>query len=199
MTIRSQSCYQPYIRMRQRLQRWKLPGFPRRHARQALQNLAELRDLAPPRVSAAVLSTMWNRWVTARRFQRSAACVLGCSPTARDSIEHYACCPFVREAASAYLHLRLRGPPEAVSDFLLVSTPPGQRQPQSVITRMALLVYATYVVTNNARHGEMSRGRTEMIGMLQQGILQAAEGHCGAEAALRSITMSERAVRRRVA
>ena len=126
--------------------------------------------------------------------------MLGCSPTARDSIEHYACCRFVREAASAHLSLQLRPPPDAASDFLLVSIPPEQPHPQSTLLRMALFVYTTYTVTNNVRHN-MTTAASSLLapGMLHQAILQAAMGHCRAEAVMRDFGSFVRAVCKRCA
>ena len=177
--LRRRAPFDPQERMRQRLNRWRLPGFPRRTAARALQSLESVRTVAPPRVCAAVLSTMWNRWTTARRFQGAGRCVFLCSPTAQDSIEHYCSCAVVRQAYLKGLRLRLRAHPEALSDFLLVSLPPGDGQQNTILTRTALMVYATYVVTNAIRHG--GHKPAEALEMLRQAILNGAQGHRGAE------------------
>ena len=88
-------------RLRSRLARWMLPGFPGRRARKVAHNLGRLRLLVPPRLRAAVLSTILNRWTTRRRMrhlrrQERCSCVLGCSETADDSVEHYVRCPVWR-------------------------------------------------------------------------------------------------------
>ena len=184
--LRMQSAYDAQARMRARLERWKLPGFPRVVARKALLHLRQVRALAPPRVGAAVLSTMWNRWTTARRFQKSGKCVFGCSPTACDSIEHYACCTVVREVALRHLRLRLRAPPDAVADFVLADTIPLQPHPQSVLTRLALLIYAVYSAFNAARH-QPDTTPAVAAGMMHQAILQGAQGHRAAERVLREL------------
>ena len=55
-------------RMRERLERWHLPGLPLRIARASLRRLRRLRALGPPRLVAALLSAAWNRWCTQRCF-----------------------------------------------------------------------------------------------------------------------------------
>ena len=81
--------YFPERRMREKLARWHLTVQPRVAAQRALSTLETLRTLATPRISNAVLSALWDRWTTARRFQQTHACCLQCAPEAQDSIEHY--------------------------------------------------------------------------------------------------------------
>ena len=100
--------YNAEERMRQKLRRWNLPGRPQVITARATRRIQLLPRLVPPRVAAAVISTIWNRWATARRLQIEGPdnkCVLGCSPTAEDSLEHYACCPLIRQAARRHLRL----------------------------------------------------------------------------------------------
>ena len=56
-------------RMRYKLDRWNFDAFPRVCVREALNSLRHVGRSAPPRVGAAVLGTMWNRWATSRRIQ----------------------------------------------------------------------------------------------------------------------------------
>ena len=184
--LRQREAYDAENRMRHKLERWRLAGPPRLVATRVLGRLSDLSSsaLVPPRVSAAVLSTMWNRWVTARRFQCSAPCVLHCSATARDSIEHYACCPVVRAVARARLGLELRAFPDAVADFVLATLPPDNRSPHPVLPRMAMLVYGTYMTTNNARRRPVE-SRHVAEDMLAQFVAEGARGSARAEALLR--------------
>lgn len=118
------SGYDAEMRIRYNQKRFKLNALRQRHphlqltvrtatpawqAQRALRNIRALERLSTPRVRAAVFSTIWNRWVTARRFQKrdSAAtrCVLHCGPGAEDSIEHYAYCPFTKQLAGRYVRL----------------------------------------------------------------------------------------------
>ena len=99
--LRSRDGYHVEVRLRHRLERWRLVGFPARHARCAASHLLRAKKLLPPRVRAAMLSTILNRWTTDRRMRAvrhtRGACVLGCSPTADDSVEHYVRCPVGRQ------------------------------------------------------------------------------------------------------
>ena len=197
-SIQRRELYCPKERIRHKLARWKFQGMPRKLADAALRHLAQLATMAPPRVCAAVLSTMWNRWITARRFQREGSCVLGCSTSAQDSIEHYACCPIVRGCAATMLRIELRPPPHAIADFMLVSTPPAAVEPKSAMLRMALLVYAVYTSTNDARR-DRPRDATVSASMLEQAVLNAVQSHSGAENELNSVWGAQPARRRRTA
>ena len=125
------------------------------------------------------IATMWNKWPTARRFQREGSCCLRCSPQAQDSIEHYACCPIIRSVASSSLRLELQPPPHAITDFLLITPPPS---PDPTVTpprrclRMALLVTAAYNTTNAARH-KPPRAVQETMDMMCQSLREAARNH----------------------
>ncbi|CAK0837112.1 unnamed protein product, partial [Prorocentrum cordatum] len=83
----------PRIRIRHKLDQWALPGTPRIIAERFELTLQRLRRLVTPRVVAAVFSTGWNRWCTARRFKNTMGihnfCQLGCGGQAQDSVEHY--------------------------------------------------------------------------------------------------------------
>ena len=88
--------YNPSTRNRAKMSRWDLhdalkhpapshtscrQNTPAWQSRRALANLQLLQQLAPPRVCAAALSTLWNRWCTHRRFQKrhlvTNRCMLG--------------------------------------------------------------------------------------------------------------------------
>jgi len=175
--LRKKSLYNEQERMRNKLRRWKMPGRPAIIAARAVRRLQLLNVLTPPRVCAAMLSTLWNRWTTRRRFQQRGKCVLLCSETAVDCIEHYAGCPAVRNAGRRHLNLHLRPWPNALPDFLGVAGPPLRRQPSdSELARGALLVYATYVATNAARH-KSPANMLEAEQMIHQAILEGAKGH----------------------
>ena len=159
------------------MQRWQLTGPPAIIAARVLRRLQALKPVVAPLVSAAVLSTLWNRWTTGRRFQRQDICVLGCSPTAADSIEHYACCPIIRTAARRFLGLHMRPWPHALCDFLLATGPPSAPHPsRASLTRSAILLYAAYTTTNAARHRAPRTG-AEAIAMIQQAIAEGVRDH----------------------
>jgi hypothetical protein len=105
------------IRIRQRLERFRQSPFMNgvawaRSARFVALNLKLLNGNVLPRVQAAVLSTLCNRWTTARRFQqRNRPCAFGCA-TGEDRLEHYCCCTRVLQWAWQNLGLhpdRCRG------------------------------------------------------------------------------------------
>ena len=82
----------------------------------------------------------------------------------------------VREVAGARLRLALRSVPFAVSDFVFFAALPDESNgPDSVLPRMAILLYAVYTTTQ-ARHN-LRPTREEAKGMLEQALLQAVMGH----------------------
>jgi hypothetical protein len=141
--------YSAHARMQHRIRRWGLPGLPRRTSARILRQLIRLRKLCQPRIVAAVLSTLWNRWTTERRMTQNGGhhrgCLLGCSPTAADSIEHYFHCRIVREWRDARLLpcLRSHGLQEA-----LLGSPMSDQQ----LKNQGLLTYVVYRTTNHLRH-----------------------------------------------
>ncbi len=142
------------IRVREKLTRWKLEGPPAHTARRVLRRLRELHALVAPRVAAACLSTLWNRWATARRFQRRESaenrCVLGCAGFAEDSVEHYSHCSAVRRVAGRFLRLP-RSDTFGIQEFLLADRDPVDIE--ELVCR-AILMYATFMATNYYRkHG----------------------------------------------
>ena len=198
--LRSREPYNAEHRMRHKLARWRLPLLSRISATRALARLSLLGRCAPPRIRAAVLSTMWNRWVTARRFQRSNTCCLGCSVDAHDSIEHYSCCPVIRRVADSDLRLVMRPWPQAMGDFLLLTHPECRDHtvsPARITLRMAFLVTAAYHVTNSARNN-LPRNDAEAVSMLRQSLWEAVRNHPGTEQELHTIwtTHQQSATRR---
>ncbi|CAK0857870.1 unnamed protein product [Prorocentrum cordatum] len=157
----------PTMRLRAKLQRWELEDG-RRHAvifgsvqertpawqgRRASHLLQVLGSLSPPRVQAAVFSTLFNRWTTARRFQGRARCLFGCGDGSEDSIEHYCRCRAVRTAFQRKLRLD-PGVFCNLHTFLLVN--PRIRS-KEVLSLLGLAIYAVYTCTNTMRH----RGRCD--------------------------------------
>jgi hypothetical protein len=165
----------PHYRVREKLERWKLPGTPRVVADRFLRHIAQLGHLVPPRVIAAVFSTAWNRWCTARRFQhRNRACNhcrLGCGGGAEDSIEHYSRCRAVREFHATVLNLQ--------DDWLLpfwLGTHNSQGNDADLLACGAIGAFAVYSVTNVARHGG-SFSHAEAKHALGQAAKEATLGH----------------------
>ena len=157
--------------MRARLHRWNLPGLPLRTSRRALRRLAALRARCPPRVAAAALSTLWNRWCTARRFQRVGNCVLGCGGR-EDSIEHYARCSRTRAFAASFLRPGFaagEGP-----EMLMLTH--GRLEDPDALVRAGVLVYAVYRTTERLRRAG-GDGEQAVRQALQQAAREAVRGH----------------------
>ena len=184
--LRAVDNYSPHHRMRHKLARWWLPSVPRPTTDRILARLQRLGKLVPPRVVAAVLGSLWNKWPTARRLQGRAPCLMRCSSTAQDSLEHYACCPIVQGAAHRHLSLPASQWPNALLEFLLCS--PGILEATDThLTKRALLLYAAYSVTNTLRNMAGDMPREEIPRMLQQALWEGARGHRPAERVLMSL------------
>jgi hypothetical protein len=85
--------------IRRRLLRFTNQQCSLQQAHKCHKALTWLARHVPPRVWAAVLSTLHNRWCTSRRFQhRTPAhfCRLGCGLAHGDALEHYAGCKTLR-------------------------------------------------------------------------------------------------------
>ena len=164
-------------RLRSRLHRWRLPGFPGRTARIVIAQLARLRRLVPPRLRAATLSTIMNRWVTDRRMRGVSgtrrACVLGCSATADDAIEHYFCCPVWRD----WLRRRLG---TASSQHGLVHGVLATKMSDKTLQLQAVATYVLYRTVNHIRHrplGAETAWREFLQHYFDQQRHEAARGH----------------------
>ena len=135
--------------------------------------------LVPPRVWAAVLRTLWNGWLTARRWpsgpMAGATCIFGCAGS-EDSIEHYCVCREVAGFARRRLGLSAAASPAASrADFLILDRPPRQR-PLAELTLRALRVAAVYKVHNWRRHA--ARRTTAMAReALHQVVRDLVSGH----------------------
>ena len=140
--------YNLHFRVREKLLRWDLGDNQRIHAERFTRHLHMLQQQAPPRITAAVISTGWNRWCTARRFQTRHSplniCQLGCGGEAEDSVEHYARCPVVRDCHAAILDLHA---PWLLPGWLGT----GESTRTGCPMRYAIGAYATYRTTNTAR------------------------------------------------
>ena len=173
--------YRPslHLFMEARLRRWTLDLFPGVRAERALRMFPALKSQVPPRVLAAVLRTLWNGWITARRMQRQGQeranlCCFGCP--LRDPIEHYAHCPHVSNFARTHLRLQRPLTPEArMADFLLLDTPPTPPRIQ-LLTLQALRTAAVYRAHNMWRHCP-SATPVAMRQSLSQHLKESVRGH----------------------
>ena len=145
-----------------KLRRWTIPLLPGRRAPLAVRRLSGLKDRVPPRCIFAVIRAWCDGWVVQKRFgDRSVRCLMGCDD--HDSIEHYACCPQLREVARTRLGLEAPGNPAAMLEaFFLLG--PGAAQEE--LRKRALWCGAVYRWHGIVRHraGLLDgRGRLEVL------------------------------------
>ena len=172
----------PITRMRFKLERWNLCGFPGRTAERFVRALGCLKDNLPPRVCAAVLRTCWNGWCTKRRFQKLGPCVFGCGAFLQaDSLEHYSGC----QVCVGFLRSRLRYLTPIDRGHLIVLGVHRAYPDLGALLRLALWNYVLYMSFNHCRHqiGSASR-RTPVQGVFEQYLREAVNGHEGASAFL---------------
>jgi len=123
----------------------------REMADRALVTYPAVSRAVPPRVLAACLRSLWNGWVTARRFQGYAACVFGCA-AGEDSIEHYSECPWVAAAAGRQLGLaRPATQHSRLASFVLLE-PPWNAAAAEELQRRARLTCGVYLTHCWRRH-----------------------------------------------
>jgi hypothetical protein len=183
----------PFSRIQHKLQRWLLTDPiktnppPNTYPHMLTNNwqtqrlslaLQQLSQHTPPRVRAAVFSTIWNRWNTGRRWQKRKRsenqCLFGCD--AEDSIEHYCHCGTTKLAMRKFLRLD----PyyfANVHTFMLVNQ---HIQHTDTLITIALLIYGLYNTTNTLRnHKEQqpNHDNNYTYNMLVQNIKNGARGH----------------------
>ena len=184
-------------RLRDKLVRWKVglqPGEPcpagppdvlteRWMGDHALRNLRELTRLMPPRVIAAVWSTLWNRWHTHRRHGERGIhddhCHLRC-PEAPDDVEHYVCCAVAKRAGRNFLSLR----EEQWCKRAACRVDPKSQSPED-LGRIALLTYATYRAVHTCRYTRPATA-TEGYHLIPSYLSHGAKGDRRAQALLDS-------------
>ena len=183
--------YDPENRIRSKQKRWPLISLidhlqlsmfavrtktPRWQARRTLGNFHVLSTLTTPRVMAAALGTVFNRWNTASRFQQRNTdrnrCILRCSETAKASLEHYCRCPWTKRFAAQCLNLDA-GTFANMHAFNLCH-PRINTKEDSVAS--AILIYVIYRATQHYRHNEVTDPQ-EIFGALRQWAREAVFGH----------------------
>ena len=174
-------------RMRTRLTRWGLMGPELCLGRRAARRLHSLRELTAPRVVTAALSSLWNRWCTARRFQRRGPCVLQCG-CGDDSIEHYAFCGVVRRFSWSFLRLQW-APMDSLAHLLLLGS--AQSDPTTLVLS-AVRTYAVWRVTESARRSPPTP-TSSLQRMLEQAAREAVRGHDRSAALVDGAWMAQQA------
>jgi hypothetical protein len=177
-------------RIRDRVQRWMdvhaagpsarsvrmlIAGPPRWVAARITRRLQRLPKLVPPRVCSAALRTIFNGWCTDRRFQGKGpqhSCVLGCSPDAADSIEHYCRCPITKDLFSKKLRIELH-PAKALSYFAIATK---EQEEDEILALSMLGVYAVYMCTNHYRYNPTHINSQHALQFLGQCLIQGCQG-----------------------
>ena len=155
---------------------------PNWQARCAHQRLKSLARLVPPRVHATVFGAIWNRWCTLRRYQTRGRCRLCKQKLTEDSIEHYAFCSSVREVAARQLRLDIR---TQVNVHTFTCTNPLLHT-EELLTRAALLIYATYRALNHQRHATSQLQGEDLYHAMCQWIVEGTRGHAKSSRTLAS-------------
>jgi hypothetical protein len=168
-------------RMRYKLERWRsihfgLTGLPGHFAPMIVRRITKLGKLVNPRVHAATFSTMWNRWYTHRRRQKSRdasnKCVFKCGGDAEDSIEHYCKCPIVHRVAMHVMHFDY--PNESALNIWMLNS--SWHDDDTNLKGIGLLVYGCYMAFNTIRHNGITCGE-QAFHCITQHCKQGAMGH----------------------
>ena len=108
-----------------------------------------LKECTPPKVRAAVFSTIWNRWNTGRRWQKPKGhdnqCLFRCE--GEDSIEHYCHCNTIK----IVMKKNLRLDPFYFSNMHTFTVVNQYITDTTTLTTVALLIYGVYNTTNALR------------------------------------------------
>ena len=122
MVVHKMVRYSCEERIRRRINRWKFTDPPAHATNRIMNNIDVMKKAVPPAVRASYFRALWNGVPTSRRMASMKGyivrnCVLNCSDTAADSIEHYCHCPVLRSlladgCGSTRLH-----PLESIDDF----------------------------------------------------------------------------------
>jgi hypothetical protein len=165
-------------RMRFKLERCNLSGFPGLTASRFLCALEVVKANLPPKVGAAVLRTAWNGWCTSRRFQQHGKCVFGCqSLIQEDSIEHYSGCA----VGLFFLRQKLRFRDKVDRGHLIVLGANSGNQSDETWCKLALWSFVMYKAFNHLRHRRCrDLSADEVIGLMGQYLGDGVAGHEGA-------------------
>ena len=129
--------------------------------------------ITTPRDHVAVFGAMWNRWCTIKRYQGQGRCRLCQKRHTEDAIEHYAFCSVVRELAARRLRLCTT---THVNIHTFTFTNPLLRT-KELLTRAALLIYATYRALNHQREASTPLHPESLYNAMCQWVIEGSRGH----------------------
>jgi hypothetical protein len=166
-------------RLSKRLLRWNIDRPIGVVCERAFTLVHSLRSLVPPMVTAAVIRTLRNGWVTGRRmrFLHSSElinqCRLGCPPECCDSIEHYARCPTVYWLRCTFL--RLPADLGSLNSFLWLGGVSFDLTPSN-IALWALSLQVIYKAVNDFRNSTSPPLPSDIRPYLKQSCFNSARG-----------------------
>ena len=188
VAIHKHCCTNAHERYSQKLRRWRLDDpshrlhnhlsviqrTPSWHARSAHQRLKAFARITTPRVHTAVHGAGWNRLCTLRRFQLRGICRLCHQHNTEDSIEHYGFCSCVQALAARHLKLDT-----AIHVNIRTFTCTNPRlKTRELLTKAALLIYATYRALNRQRHVANSLRPEEFLNAMSQWVIECRTRPC---------------------
>ena len=177
-----------HARLRMRLERWRLPIFPRRCVSRALQVLEHLAKLVPPRVHAAVLRLWWNGWITPRRFQQHAQRCLFCGlDECNDDLEHVSCCRVIWAFSRRFLRRDSPPGPAALRRAAFFLLDQATLQEEASLILGAIRVGAAYRIHNLLRTSTASFAAATIEEMLAQAARDCVRGHSRASRCLDAV------------
>ena len=145
--LRTASTYNTTEKLRAKLHKWKIPGFPRIHAARCQTNLKLVMSHLAPRLGLTCWHTVLKRWMTSKRMgKKGHSCLLGCTEY-DDSLEHYTRCKIAREWAATRLQLYYDHR-NSLHTWTLTAHFPCKED----LFKTAFMIYATYRATNHFRH-----------------------------------------------
>ncbi len=161
--------------MRHKLERFNFSGLQALTASRCVRALTILKELVNPRVSAAVLRTLFNGWCTSHRFQGSGNCLFNCSYWAKDKLEHYAVCPHVISFGKKFLNLYPGPDGIQPGQFITMGLNEGSVSDDTLVRR-AIWIFSVYRTMSEVAHGTQLNSE-ELQELMRQFAREAVRGH----------------------
>ena len=136
MVVQKMVNYSIEVRIRRKIRRWRFADAPAHVTNRIVIKFEAMRTAVSPAVCASFMRALWNGVPTSRRMASMKSftqtnCVLNCSKTAADSIEHYCRCPVLRKCLKTCCDHMCINPLESVDDFF------GVAKGLSLVSRLA--------------------------------------------------------------
>ena len=148
--------YNLEFRVRKKMQRWRFNGSDAIVASRVIQNLQIIGKRCRPCVIGSFFKTFWNGWPTTWRMRSAPnasevrSCVMGCSPSAVDKIEHYLICPVAWNVLQTHWRIQLNPSRRSVQGMLLAEK--GLDETEMALIAVSVYAIARTVQALRARH-----------------------------------------------